>query len=339
LNSLVNRQWRLASRPSGQVSEENFRFVEEAVVGPSAGEALVRVKFVAFEPAMRGWLDDVKSYAPPVQIDEVMRASGVGEVIESNIDGVAVGDWVLGNFGWQEYVIVSAETHARTPLRRVPDGVAPQLMLSALGTTGLTAYFGMLEIGKPTAGDHVLITGAAGATGSIAGQIAKLKGAEKVIGIAGGPEKCSVLVEQLGFDVAIDYKSERVRRRLREECPNGVNVFFDNVGGQLLDDGLINMARNGRIVICGGISSYNDESVPPGPKYYMQLVARHLTMEGFLLFDYADKNEQALKDLGEWVQQGKIVHLEDIQSKIENAPKTFLRLFEGKNVGKQLLEI
>ncbi len=304
-----------------------------------ANQALVRVKFIAFEPAMRGWLDDVKSYVPPVQIGDVMRASGVGEVIASKNEKYAIGEYVSGMFGWQEYAVIKETSDKIGAPLKVPPAVPPQLMLSALGGTGVTAYLGMLNIGKPGKGDTVLITGAAGATGSIAGQIAKLKGAEKVIGVAGGKTKCDWLLDECGYDVAIDYKSERVRRRLREECPTGVNVFFDNVGGTLLDDGLLNMARYGRIVICGGISAYNETEVPPGPKYYMQLVARHLTMEGFLLYDYTDQIDEARSQLSAWIQEGKIRHREDIQHGFEQIPQTFLRLFEGKNVGKQLLEL
>lgn len=212
-------------------------------------------------------------------------------------------------------------------------------MLSALGTTGLTAYFGLLDVGKPQPGDVVVVSGAAGATGSVAGQIAKIKGASKVVGIAGGPEKCRLLTDELGFDAAIDYKSENVHDRLHEECPKGINVFFDNVGGQILDDALMNMANHGRIVLCGGISSYNEQELPPGPKNYMQLVIRRCSMQGFIVIDYFDRAAEAIADLSSWHKSGQLKQLEDIQEGIENTPKTFLRLFEGKNVGKQLLKI
>ncbi len=334
-----NRQWVLGSRPQGMVSEANFEMRSAPRPRPGEGEVTVRVRYIAFEPAMRGWLDDVKSYVPPVGLGEVMRASGVGQVVESKLEGFSEGDWVTGMFGWQEYALAGRKGGLLGGLSAVPAGVDPKLTLSVLGTTGLTAYFGMVEVGKPRDGDVVLVTGAAGATGSVAGQIARLRGASKVIGVAGGPEKCALLVDRFGFDLAIDYKSERVRRRLRETCPQGVNVFFDNVGGPLLDDGLINMARYGRIVICGGISAYNEESIPPGPKYYMQLVSRHLTMEGFLLHDYRDKMAEARAQLAEWVAGGKLVHMEDVRHGIENAPRTFLRLFKGENTGKQLLEL
>ena len=197
----------------------------------------------------------------------------------------------------------------------------------------------LTEIGQPQPGDVVVVSGAAGATGSVAGQIAKIKGASKVVGIAGGAEKCAWLVDDLGFDAAIDYKSEDVKARLEEECPQGINVFFDNVGGDILDAALLNMAMNGRVVLCGGISSYNEEDLPPGPKNYMQLVIRRCRMEGFIVIDYMDRAAEAAKDLSAWIASGQIKHGEDIQEGIENTPKTFLRLFEGKNKGKQLLKI
>ena len=241
--------------------------------------------------------------------------------------------------GWQEYFVTdgSAGPMGRAATK-IPAGTPPELMLSALGGTGLTAYFGILDIGKPEPGDVVVVSGAAGATGSIAGQIAKIKGAAKVVGIAGGPEKCAWLTNDLGFDAAIDYKSESVIKRLKEECPDGINIFFDNVGGQILDDALLNMAMNGRVVLCGGISSYNEVEPPPGPKNYMQLVLRRCTMEGFILIDFLDRAAEAVAELSSWIQSGQLKHGEDIQEGIENTPRTFLRLFQGKNIGKQLLK-
>jgi NADPH-dependent curcumin reductase CurA len=334
-----NGQWRLKSRPEGLVTESDFEYVVEDVPELGDDELLIRNVYLAFEPAMRGWLNDVKSYVPPVQLGEVMRASTVGRVVESNNPGFAPGDYVSGMFGWQEFAITDGKPGMMGRISKLPDGVAPELALSALGGTGLTAYFGMLEIGKPQPGDVVVVSGAAGATGSVAGQIARIKGASKVVGIAGGAAKCEWLINEMGYDAAIDYKSEDVHRRLRAECPDGINVFFDNVGGQILDDALLNMAQNGRIVLCGGISSYNEAELPPGPKNYMQLVIRRCTMQGFILIDYFDQAPQALAELGQWIAEGKLKHAEDIQEGFENTPKTFLRLFEGKNLGKQLLKI
>ncbi len=339
MSNRMNGQWRLKSRPSGMVREDDFEYVQEPVPELGADEFLVRNVYLAFEPAMRGWLNDVKSYVPPVQIGEVMRASSVGRVVESNNADYPEGTLVTGMFGWQEFAVSNGKPGVMGRIGKVPDGVDPALMLSALGGTGLTAYFGLLEVGKPQAGDVVVVSGAAGATGSVAGQIARIKGASKVVGIAGGERKCRWLVEELGFDAAIDYKAENVQARLREECPKGINVFFDNVGGDILDAALLNMAQNGRIVLCGGISSYNAEELPPGPKNYMQLVIRRCTMAGFILIDYFDQAPRALEDLRGWIDSGELKHAEDVQQGFENTPKTFLRLFTGENLGKQLLKI
>ena len=340
MTNRINGQWRLKSRPIGMVKENDFEYVESPLQDISDGELLVRNLYFAFEPAMRGWLNDVKSYVPPVQIGEVMRASTVGQVIESNNPEFQPGDFVTGMMGWQEYFIDDGSPGAMgRSVNKISEGVAPELMLSALGGTGLTAYFGMLDIGKPEQGDVVVVSGAAGATGSVAGQIAHIKGASKVVGIAGGSEKCRWLTEDLGFDVAIDYKSENVYARLQSECPEGINIFFDNVGGQILDDALLNMAMNGRIVLCGGISSYNEVELPPGPRNYMQLVIRRCTMQGFILIDFFHRASEAVADLAAWIASDELKHAEDIQEGIENTPRTFLRLFEGKNMGKQLLKI
>jgi NADPH-dependent curcumin reductase CurA len=339
----INRQWRLRSRPAGMVEQTDFELVEEPVNSPSEGEFLVRNLVLAFEPAMRGWLNDLKSYVPPVAIGEVMRASAVGQVIESRHEGYPVGALVSGMLGWQEYARSDGKPGPMGAVRPLPPGIDPALALGALGGTGMTAYFGMIDVGKPRKGDVVLISGAAGATGSIAGQIAKIQGAAKVVGIAGGARKCEWLTAHAGFDAAIDYKDESpgnsVRERLREECPNGIDLFFDNVGGELLDLALLNMAQNGRIVLCGGISGYNEDELPPGPKNYMQLVIRRCSMQGFILIDHLKRAGEALSELSKWIEEGRLVHVEDIQEGFERAPATFLRLFSGANLGKQLLRI
>lgn len=339
MSNRTNGQWRLKSRPVGMVKESDFERVDEDLRDIGEGEFLVRNLYLAFEPAMRGWLNDVKSYVPPVGIGEVMRASTVGQVIESNNPDYPVGQFVSGMFGWQEFAISDGQPGVMGRIGKVPEGVDPVLTLSALGGTGMTAYFGMLDIGKPKEGDVVVVSGAAGATGSVAGQIAKIKGASKVVGIAGGERKCQWLVDELGYDAAIDYKNDNVMKRLREECPKGINVFFDNVGGQILDDALLNMAQNGTIVLCGGISQYNEEELPSGPRNYMQLVIRRCRMEGFILIDFFHRAEEAITQLGQWVAEGKLKHAEDIQEGFENTPKTFLRLFNGDNLGKQLLKV
>lgn len=335
-----NRQWRLKSRPTGMVSEDNFELVEADVPSPADGEFLVRNLYFSFEPAMRGWLNDVKSYVPPVQIGEVMRASAVGQVIRSNHPDFSEGELVQGMFGWQDYAVSDGTggMMGGAAVARVPTGVPPYRMLSALGGTGLTAYLGMIDVGEVGRGDTVLVSGAAGATGSIAGQIARIKGADKVVGVAGGPEKCAWLTDELGFDAAVDYRNERVNRRLKELLPDGASLFFDNVGGEVLDAALVNMARFGRVVICGGISAYNESELPPGPRNYMQIVIRRLTVRGFILIDYPDRVDAARAHLAKWLDSGELVAREDIQEGFENTPATFLRLFRGQNVGKQLLK-
>ena len=339
MSNRVNGQWRLKSRPEGMVKVTDFERIDDPLPDLEEGQFLVRNIYLAFEPAMRGWLNDVKSYVPPVQIGEVMRASTVGQVVESRNAEYAVGDFVSGMFGWQEYAISDGKPGIMGRIGKVPEGIDPVLTLSALGGTGMTAYFGMLDVGRPQEGDVVVVSGAAGATGSVAGQIARIKGASKVVGIAGGARKCSWLTDELGYDAAIDYKAEDVHARLREECPKGINVFFDNVGGDILDAALLNMAQNGTIVLCGGISSYNEEELPPGPKNYMQLVIRRCRMEGFILIDFFDRAGEAMAQLGQWIAEGKLKHAEDIQEGFENTPATFLRLFEGQNLGKQLIKI
>jgi NADPH-dependent curcumin reductase CurA len=339
MTEIINDQWRLRARPVGLVKESDFERVQEPLPPTEEGQVLVRNHYLAFEPAMRGWLNDVKSYIPPVGLGEVMRASTVGEVLESRHPDYSVGQMVSGMLGWQKYALTEGKPGPMGGLTRVPEGIEPQLMLSALGGTGLTAYFGMVDIGDVREGDTVLVTGAAGATGSVAAQIARLKGAAKVVGIAGGPEKCQWLTEKAGLDAAIDYKSEKVSARLREEFPKGISLFYDNVGGEILDQALLEMAQFGRVVLCGGISAYNEEELPPGPANYMQIVIRRLTVRGFILIDHFARAGEAIGALSGWIQEGNLVHAEDIQEGFENAPKTFLRLFQGQNLGKQLLKI
>ena len=335
----MNGQWRLTSRPVGMVKESDFRLVEEPVAALAKGEVLVRNLYLAFEPAMRGWLDDVPSYIPPVQIGEVMRASTVGQIVESKNPDFQVGQLVSGMLGWQQYVVTDGTPGPLGGLSKVPVGVPPQRMLSVLGGTGLTAYFGMTAIHPVREGDHVLVSGAAGATGSVAAQIARIQGAAKVVGIAGGPDKCAWLINEAKLDAAIDYKNEKVGRRIREEFPKGVDLYFDNVGGDILDAALLGMAERGRITMCGGISGYNAVEPQPGPKNLMQTVVKRLSIRGFILFDHLAQAGKAIADLSAWSASGELVVEEDIQEGFENTPKTFLRLFQGKNLGKQLLKI
>lgn len=339
-----NGQWRLKTRPQGMVTPANFEYAEEQIPQPAEGEVLVRNLYLAFEPAMRGWLNATRSYVPPVGIGEVMRAQSVGQVAESRHADFAAGDFVTGMLGWQQYALAApgagASAATAQGLRKTPPGVDPMLALSVLGITGLTAYFGMQDVGAVKEGDAVLVSGAAGATGSIAAQIARLRGAAKVVGIAGGPQKCEWLKREAGLDAALDYKAEPdLRAALQREFPKGVDLFFDNVGGEILDAALLNMALHGRVVICGGISQYNAEEVPPGPRNYMQIVLRRLTVRGFILFDFAKRSEEATRQLVQWLNEGKLAHAEDVQHGFENTPQTFLRLFSGANLGKQLLQI
>lgn len=327
-----NRQWLLRSRPVGMVKESDFELVSTAVPKPGDGQLLVRNRMLAFEPAMRGWIDDKPNYLPPVPIGGVMRGSSIGEVIESNLEGYTPGNLVSAMLGWQEFAI------ADRGARLLPAGVDPALAISTLGVTGITAYYGLLKIGQPKEGDTVVVSGAAGATGSVVGQIAKLKGC-RVIGLAGGTEKCAWLTESAHFDAAIDYKSEDVDARLEALCPDGMDVFFDNVGGPILNSALGRLAHGARIVICGSISGYNANERPPGPANYYNIVQKRARMEGFVILDYLPRAAEAVADLAKWVGEGRITWKADIQNGFENAPKTLLRLYDGSNFGKQLLKI
>jgi NADPH-dependent curcumin reductase CurA len=327
-----NRQWLLASRPVGMVKESDFELRTIPVVSPGDGQMLVRNRWLAFEPAMRGWMEDRPNYIPPVGVGEVMRGMTVAEVIESKHADFAAGDLVSGTVGWQEWAVLDGG------VRKLPAGSDPRLALSVLGITGITAYFGLLEVGSVKEGDVVVVSGAAGATGSVVGQIAKLKGC-RVIGIAGSTEKCAWLTDSAHFDAAIDYKNEDVGARLSELCPDGIDVFFDNVGGEVLDLVLARIARGARIVICGAISAYNLEKRPPGPSNYYRIVAQRGRIQGFVVLDYFKRFEEAATDLTAWVADGSIAWLTDIQKGFENAPKTLLRLYSGANFGKQLLEL
>lgn len=331
-----NRQWRLAARPQGTLRDTDFTFTSEPIPTPGDGQILVRVLYLSCDPAQRGWLDDRPSYVPPVALGEVMRAGGVGQVVTSNSEHFQPGDLVTGGFGWQDYVVTGGE--GPFPVRKLPAGVSPMLALSVLGLTGLTAYFGLLDVGRPQTGETVLVSGAAGATGSVVGQIAKIRGC-RVIGIAGGADKCRWLTETAGFDAAIDYKSESLPDRLKALCPKGIDIYFDNVGGDILDAALARLAFKGRVVICGGISKYNDAAPAPGPKNYLALLVQRGRMEGFIVMDYAARYGEALRELAGWVAEGRIRHQEDIQEGLENAPATLRRLFEGKNIGKQILKV
>ncbi len=330
---MKNRQWLLARRPQGTISREDFTWVEEGPVpSPAEGELLVRNLWLSCDPTQRGWIAG-DTYLPAVKIGEVVRSFAVGKVVESKHPKFRPGDLVQGLFGWQDYACV--KPGAAAP---VPQGVPVETAMSVLGVTGITAYFGLLEVGRPKAGETVVVSGAAGATGSVVGQIAKIHGC-RAIGIAGGAEKCRWLVEDYGFDAAIDYKREEVGKRLKELCPKGVDVFFDNVGGEILDAALARLALRGRVVLCGAIARYNDSAQAPGPKNYLNLLVQRGRMEGFIVLDYMPRAAEAVSALAGWLKEGRLKDRVDVQRGLENAPTALARLFTGENRGKQLLRI
>lgn len=328
-----NRQFLLAQRPVGLPTAETFRLVETPIGEPEDGQVLVRVHYLSIDPAMRGWMNEGKSYIEPVRLGEVMRALGVGEVIASRHPQFPVGSFLGGALGVQDYYL--GEPRGCHP---VDPQLAPlPLYLSALGMTGLTAYFALLDIGAPRAGETVVISAAAGAVGSVAGQIARLKGC-RVVGIAGGAEKCRYLTEELGFDAAIDYKHEDVAEGLRRTCPKGVDVYFDNVGGEILDAVLARLALKARVIICGAISQYNNLQAPQGPRNYLSLLVNRARMEGFVVMDHAARFPDALRELGGWLASGQLKSREDIVEGLDTFPQTLLRLFSGENFGKLILK-
>ncbi|GFM88951.1 NADP-dependent oxidoreductase [Pseudomonas cichorii] len=334
MTTLSNRQFLLAKRPVGHPGRENFTYQEVPVAEVADGQILVRNQFLSLDPAMRGWMNEGKSYIPPVELGHVMRALGVGEVIESKNPQFAAGDYVQGSVGVQDYFVGEPKGFYKIDPRLAP---LPRY-LSALGMTGMTAYFALLDVGAPKSGDTVVISGAAGAVGSVAGQIAKLKGC-RVIGIAGGQEKCRSLIDELGFDGVIDYKSEDVLAGLKRECPKGVDVYFDNVGGDILDAVLSRLAPRARVVICGAISQYNNTSPIKGPSNYLSLLVNRARMEGFVVLDYASRFAEAGQEMAGWIAEGKLKSREDVVDGLETFPETLLKLFSGENFGKLVLKV
>lgn len=337
---IENRQWVLARRPRGKLTASDFNLLTSAVPELNDGEVLIKTLMLSFDPAMRGWVDDRPSYIPPVAIGDPMRASGVGQVIESKNIELPVGTLVAGFLGWQEYSLSGGDknTDELFPLRVLPAGTPESLPLSVFGGTGLTAYFGLMYVGQPIAGETVLVSGAAGATGSVAAQIAKIQGCE-VVAIAGGQEKCQWLKNACGVDKVIDYKADDLDQKLTEFCPEGIHVFFDNVGGDILQIALNHMADFGRVVMCGAIAVYNDELPRSGPNNLTQIIVKRLRVQGFTTLDYWQKKDQALADIQKWVAAGQIIWREDIVEGFENIPDTLNRLFDGRNKGKQLLRL
>jgi NADPH-dependent curcumin reductase len=329
----VNHQFQLAARPVGLPKPSDWGYVEQPVAQPGDGEVLVKIQYISLDPAMRGWMNDGRSYIAPVGIGEVMRAFAAGEVVASNDPDIAVGEHVGGLLGVQEYAVAHGKAVFKLDTTLAPLPV----YLGTLGMPGVTAYFGLLDIGRPEPGNTVVVSGAAGAVGGLVGQIAKLKDC-RVVGIAGGPRKCASLVEELNFDGAIDYKSENVMAALGEHCPEGIDVFFDNVGGEILDAALAHLARRARVVICGAISQYNATAVR-GPSNYLALLVNHATMTGFVMSDYLNRYTEAVTEMAGWLATGKLVSREDVVEGLESFPDTLLRLFKGENNGKLMLKV
>jgi NADPH-dependent curcumin reductase len=331
--TLTNRKFLLAARPVGMPKRSDWAYVEEPVGEPKEGELLVKVLYISLDPAMRMWINDARSYMPPVGIGELMRALGLGVVSASRNPRFAVGDHVSGLLGMQEYALSDGRGIAKIDLK-----AALPKYLSVFGMPGMTAYFGLLETGQPKPGEMVVVSAAAGAVGTIVGQIAKIKGCH-VVGIAGGPEKCGYIVRDLGFDAAIDYKSEDVKQSLRKHCPEGIDVYFDNVGGAILDAALTQIRRGARIVICGAISQYCNTGPIVGPGNYLSLLSNRATMKGMLVLDYADRNAQASAEMAGWMAAGKLKSREDIVDGLATFPETLLKLFNSENAGKLMLKV
>ncbi|KQV84886.1 NADP-dependent oxidoreductase [Massilia sp. Root351] len=336
--TLENLQFRLASRPLGMAKETDFQKAAEPLRELADGEITVKTLYLSLDPAMRGWMNDAKSYIRPVAIGEVMRAGGVGEVVASKSPKYAVGDIVSGGIGVQSYWQGAADDKSAS-FFKIDGRLAPlTTWMNTLGMPGMTAYFGLLEVGQPKAGETVVVSGAAGAVGQTVGQVAKQLGC-RVVGIAGGKEKCDFVVNELGFDACIDYKTGSVRDGLKEHCPQGVDVYFDNVGGDILDTVLTRINMKARIVICGAISQYNNTTPVKGPANYLSLLVNRARMEGMVVFDYADRYHLGVAALAGWLKEGKIKSKEDVVQGIENFPQALTMLFEGKNFGKLVLKV
>jgi NADPH-dependent curcumin reductase CurA len=328
-----NRRVTLAQRPSGAVSDDCFAIDEVAVAEPGPGEALVRVDWLSIDPTIRGWME-ADTYLPAIEVGAPIRSGGLGEVIASQRDDLPVGSTVFALLGWQQYAVIDEATQVQV----VPEGIEPEAALSVFGVTGMTAYWGLLDVGRPEAGETVLVSGAAGATGSIVGQIARIKGC-RVVGLAGSDEKCAWLTDVLGFDEAINYRTADLPQAVRSACPAGIDVFFDNVGGDILEVALGQLALRGRVVLCGAIATYNDEVPRPGPSTINSLIVQRGRMEGFIILDYADRFGEAAMQLGAWLAEGEMRYEVDVVDGLDNAPAALDRLFTGANTGKVMVRL
>ena len=338
ITSLLNHQIRLASRPVGLPTRANWSNTSEPVAEPGPGGVLVKTLYLSLDPAMRGWMNEGKSYIPPVEIGAVMRAGGVGKVIASNNPAFAVGDYVNAGLDVQDYCLIPEAQVKRSGMFKIDPRLGLTTWLNVLGMPGMTGFFGLMEVGMPKAGETVVVSGAAGAVGQTVGQIAKLKGC-RVVGIAGGPEKCDWVVKELGFDACIDYKNSDVRKGLKEHCPDGVDIYFDNVGGEILDMVLAKINRKARIIICGAISQYNNTTPVKGPANYLSLLVNRARMEGIVVFDYADRYHLGVAEMAGYLKAGTMKSKEDVVQGLENFPETLLKLFNGENFGKLVLQV
>ncbi len=331
---MTNKQLLLSKRPIGMPEADTWNLVESPIPELNDGEVLIQNHYISLDPAMRGWMNDVKSYIPPIPLGDIMRAGSIGKVIQSKNTKYKEGEVLTGWGGVQQYTITNGDGYYP-----VDTSLAPMpLYIGTLGMPGMTAYFGILEVGKIKEGDTVLVSGAAGAVGSVVGQIARIKGC-RVIGIAGGYEKCKYLVDGLGFDGAIDYKNENIHTGIKQYCPKGIDVYFDNVGGEILDAALARLRMHARIVICGAISQYNNLKDINGPSNYLSLLVNRATMQGMVVMDYAKDYRTAAMQMGQWMMEGKLKSKEDIYDGIENFHDTFKRLFTGDKKGKLILKV
>ena len=339
LASTTNHQIRLARRPVGVPVRADWSFTAEPVAPPEPGGVVVKTLLLSLDPAMRGWMNEGKSYIAPVAIDEVMRAGGIGVVVASESAKFSVGDHVSGALGVQEYASFGERQLGRGELVRIDLRIgSPTQWLNVLGMPGMTGYFGLMDVGQPKPGETVVVSGAAGAVGQTVGQLARIKGC-RAVGIAGGPAKCEWVVKELGFDACIDYKAGPVKDGLKAHCPKGVDIYFDNVGGEILDAVLTRLNRHARIIICGAISQYNNTEPVKGPANYLSLLVNRARMEGIVVFDYAERFPQAIAEMAAYLKDGRMKSREDVVAGIDTFPETLLRLFRGENFGKLVLQV
>jgi NADPH-dependent curcumin reductase len=334
MSNRVNRQWRLKSRPTGLIKPDNFELVSEALPEPAEAQLLIRNVYLSLDPAMRGWMVDRPSYVPPVQIGEVMRGLAVGIVEKSNHPRFAAGDRVQGMFGWRDYLLSNGEAVTKLPVNELPFSA----YLGLFGLAGLTSYAGLLEVGQPKAGETLLISGAAGSVGSLVGQIGKIKGL-RVVGIAGSDEKCNWLREELAFDAALNYREANFKKELKAACPNGVDIYFENVGGEILETALYLMNTFGRVVACGMISLYNAIQAVPGPANFPLVISKRLKIQGFIATDYSSKVKEMVSSFTQWYNSGQLKYRVDIVRGLEKAPVAINKLFDGSNHGKLMVQV